>query len=131
MDHDYLTIALAVISCAGVFTGYWIIAWRWSQAARNAPQSEGKKALHDLKWIFIFCGICGYLWIILEMFWPAWRLYIFFLFALNIYTWRYVLRMQGLEEVYQYLRDRDRLVKQLESQEIEISRLKKFEHDAL
>lgn len=125
LDNDLVTIALVVSLCITVFCGYLIIAYRWSRAARNAPDSEASKALSDLKWIFILCAICGYLWVILDLFWPGWRLYVIVLAALNFMTWRYVLRIEGLDQIYSYLRDRDSLVQELEEKQREIERLER------
>lgn len=125
LDGDGVVMALAIILCSGIFIGYWIIASRWSAAAGKSKASDARKALNDLKWIFILCGICGYLWVILEAFWPAWRLYLLFLAALNFVTWRYVLRsIKGLESVYRYLEDRDLIVREIIFQKEEIARLK-------
>lgn len=125
MDHDYIMITLVIISCIGVFSGYIMIAYKWSKAASDSPDTEAKRALTDLKWIFIFCAICGYLWVVMELIWPAWRLYLVFLLALNFYTWRYVLTsIRGLEKVYSYLTDRDQLIREIVLQKSEIQNLK-------
>lgn len=126
MDNDLVSITIAILLCLGVFTGYLVIAYRWYKAALSAPDSQAKQALNDLKWIFIFCACCGYLWVILESVWPAWRLYIVFLAGLNFYTWRYVLRIESLESVYNYLKDRDDLIRELEKKENEIERLRRL-----
>ncbi|MCK6418101.1 MAG: hypothetical protein L6Q57_04070 [Alphaproteobacteria bacterium] len=126
MDHDYIMIVLVIAACIGVFTGYMMIARKWSEAARAAPDSEAKKALTDLKWIFIFCALCGYMWVVMEVLWPAWRLYFIFLIALNFFTWRYVLRsIRGLEKVYTYLKDRDQLIREIMTQKNEIQDLQR------
>lgn len=125
MDHDMVSIAIVVLLCIGVFSGYMAIAYRWLKAAEEAPESEAKKALNDLKWIFLFCGVCGYLWVVLETVWPAWRFYMFFLAALNFYTWRYVIRVDSLERIYRYLKDHDMLVKEIEDLKAENNRLRR------
>lgn len=125
LDHDLVTLALVVFLCVAIFTGYLIIAYRWSRAAVAAPDSEASKALNDLKWIFILCAVCGYLWVILDVFWPGWRLYVLFLTALNLITWRYVLRVEALDQIYAYLRDRDTLVRELAEKQLEIDRLER------
>lgn len=125
IDNDLVTITLIVSLCVGVFTGYLIIAYRWSKAAKEAPESEAKKALNDLKWVFIVCAICGYLWVILETVWPAWRLYMMVLAVLNFFTWRYVFRIEAIDRIYKYLRDRDDLVKEIEEKQKEIERLER------
>lgn len=125
LDGDLLTISMVLLLCIGVFTGYFVIAWRWSVAAIASPDSDAKKALQDLKWIFIFCSVCGYAWVCMEALWPAWRLYIIFLVFLNFFTWRYVLRIHALEGVYKHLRDKDQYIQEIELQRVEIESLKK------
>lgn len=126
MDNDLVSMAIVIILCAGVFSGYLVIAYRWYRAAMSAPDSQAKKALNDLKWIFLFCACCGYLWVILEAVWPAWRLYMIFLALLNFYTWRYVLRIEALEKVYNYLKDRDDLIQEIEKKNAEIEKLQRL-----
>lgn len=125
MDNDLVSIALVVILCVGVFSGYLVIAYRWSKASNAVPDSDAKKGLNDLKWLFILCGVCSYLWVILELVWPAWRFYMLLLFLVNIVTWRYVIRGDAMSTLYQYLKDRDDLVKEIEEKKAEIERLKR------
>lgn len=125
MDNDMVSIALVIMLCLGVMSGYLIIAYRWSKAAAQVPESDAKKGLNDLKWIFLICAVCGYLWVVLEAFWPAWRLYILFLAALNFVTWRYVIRENSLDRIYKYLKDRDDLVQEIEAKQKEIERLQR------
>lgn len=125
MDGDLVTMCLVILLCVGVFSGYLVVAFRWFKASEQAPESEAKKALNDLKWIFVLCAICGYLWVILEVFWPAWRLYAVALAGLNYFTWRYVFRVEALEHIYSYLKDRDDLIKLIEIKQKEIDQLKK------
>lgn len=128
MDYDFINITLVILMCVGVFTGYMVIAYRWSKASNEVPDSEAKRALNDLKWIFLFCGVCGYLWVLLETVWPAWRLYMIFLAALNFVTWRYVIRVDSLDRIYRYLKNRDDLVKEIEAKQIEIERLQRAKY---
>lgn len=125
MDNDLVTLTLVVSLCVGVFSGYLIIAYRWFKAAKEAPESEAKQALQDLKWIFILCATCGYLFVILKTVWPAWRFYMFFLALLNYFTWRYVLRIEALDTIYSYLKDRDDLIKENQAKQEEIERLER------
>ena len=124
LDYDLVSITLVIILCVSVFSGYMVIAWRWFRAASQVPESTAKKGLNDLKWIFIVCGMCSYLGVLLETVWPAWRLYMIMLAVLNFVTWRYILRVDSLEGVYQYLKDRDTLVKEIEEKQAEIEKLK-------
>ncbi len=125
MDGDVLMISTILLLCAGVFSGYFIIAWRWSTASKATPDSDAKKALNDLKWIFILCGICGYLWVCLESVWPAWRLYALFLAGLNFFTWRYVSRLTALDGVYEHLKDKQSLFEEISTLREQIKELQK------
>ena len=125
LDHDYVTLTLVLSLCVGVFSGYCYIAYRWSLAESKAPDSAAKRALGDLKWIFILCGVCGYLWVMIDAFWPGWRFYMLVMAVLNFFTWRYVFRVEALDGIYSYLKDRQELVHELELREAEIERLKR------
>src|ERR1700759_5726618 len=82
MQHDTLWIAITVILDLCVASGYVLIALHWSRNSRHLPDIPAKRALAHMRNIFAFCGICGYLFIPIKMFWPAWRLYDFFMAAL-------------------------------------------------
>ncbi|HZK79412.1 MAG TPA: PAS domain-containing protein, partial [Humisphaera sp.] len=73
-----------------------------------------KTAMGRLKKIFIFCGICGYIFIPIKMFWPAWRLYDMFVAVLVYFTWRYALRAADLKLIYQELHDAGQLANDLQ-----------------
>ena len=128
MDHDLISITLVILLCIGVFSGYMVIAYRWSKASKEVPESEAKNALQDLKWIFLICGVCGYLWILIDSVWPAWRLYMIALALLNFFTWRYVIRVDSLDRIYRYLKDRDDLIKEIEAKQSEIERLERAKY---
>ena len=124
MDSDYVTLTIVVLLCFSIFAGYIMIAYRWSMISKALPDGPSKRALNDIKWIFIFCGICGYGWLILEIFWPAWRLYMILLTLLNIFTWRYVLMQGLLEALYSYLKQRDDVIQKINDQQETIDQIK-------
>jgi signal transduction histidine kinase len=64
--------------------------------------------------IFLFCGICGYLFIPIKMVWPAWRLYDLFMAVLVYYTWRYAWGAKDLKVVYNELGRTTQLADELE-----------------
>jgi signal transduction histidine kinase len=100
MGRDYLWIGLTVALDLLVATGYGLIAIHWWKNARHLPQSPAKRALSNLRNIFLFCGICGYIFIPIKMVWPAWRLYDGFMIALAYFTWRYAVGAKDLKVVY-------------------------------
>jgi hypothetical protein len=100
MRHDTLWIAITVFLDLTVATGYCLIALHWWRNERDIPDSPAKQALGRMKNIFIFCGLCGYLFIPLKMFWPAWRLYDLFMTVLAYNTWRYAWSARELRVVY-------------------------------
>ena len=79
-------------------------------------------ALGNMKRIFLFCGTCGYLFIPIKMFWPAWRLYDFFMMALVFFTWRYALNARQLRVVYHELSRTKQLAFELEESRAESKR---------
>jgi signal transduction histidine kinase len=100
MHHDVLWITLTVLLDAAVVVGCLVIARHWRRNEATLPPSPPRKALHNMKNIFMFCGLCGYLFIPVEMFWPAWRLYDLFLLFLVYYTWRHALGARDLRVIY-------------------------------
>ena len=75
MKGDTFWITLTLILDLAVAMGYVLIARHWWMNEKSLPASQAKVALGQMKRIFIFCGTCGYLFIPIKMFWPAWRLY--------------------------------------------------------
>ena len=94
MRHDWVWIALTVVLDLAVASGYVVIALHWWRNERPLSESPAKAVL---------CGLCGYLFIPVQMFWPAWRLYDVFLAVLAFYTWRYALSTRELKVVYNEL----------------------------
>ncbi len=105
--------------------GYILIARHWWENEKLLPASHAKLALGNMKRIFIFCGTCGYLFIPIKMFWPAWRLYDIFMIALVFFTWRYALNARQLRVVYHELGRTKQLAFELEESRAE-SRRKSF-----
>lgn len=103
MNHDVPWVAVTVVLDLAVALGYSLIALHWWRQQRGNKQSLAHRALGNMKNIFVFCGICGYLFIPIKMVWPAWRLYDIFLAVLAFYTWRYAWNARGLKVIYDEL----------------------------
>jgi signal transduction histidine kinase len=125
MNGDVFWITLTVMLDLAVAAGYVLIARHWWINEQSLPESPAKQALGNMKQIFIFCGMCGYLFIPIKMFWPAWRLYDFFAIGLVFFTWRYALNARQLRVVYHELGRSERLAGELELSRAE-SRRKSF-----
>src|SRR5262245_32080762 len=100
MAHDWLWIWITVALDLAVAAGYGVIAVHWWKNQRHLPPIPAKRALNTLRNIFIFCGICGYLFIPIKMLWPAWRLYDLFMAVLVYFTWKYAWSARALKVVY-------------------------------
>jgi signal transduction histidine kinase len=122
MRHDLPWIALTVVLDLAVATGYCLIALHWWRNQRGVPPSPAQRALGNMKNIFVYCGICGYLFIPVKMFWPAWRLYDMFMAVLAFYTWRYAWSAHGLTVVYNELSRSRKLAEDLEGTQAEAKR---------
>src|SRR5262245_1122478 len=104
MGHDYLWIWATVLLDLAVATGYGLIAYHWWVNQKHLPDgAPAKRALGNMRNIFLFCGICGYLFIPIKMVWPAWRLYDLFMAALVYFTWKYAWNARDLKVVYREL----------------------------
>ena len=125
LKGDTFWISLTVLLDFAVAAGYLLIARHWRENERLLPESQAKSALGYMQRIFIFCGTCGYLFIPIKMFWPAWRLYDLAMMGLVFFTWRYALNARQLRVVYHELGRSKRLAFELEESKAE-SRRKSF-----
>lgn len=126
MAHDTVWITITVVLDLAVAVGYALIALHWWGNERGLPSSPARAALRSMKNIFVFCGICGYIFIPIKMFWPAWRLYDLFLGVLVFYTWRYALGTRQLHVVYNELGCSEKLAIDLELSREEARRKSHF-----
>jgi hypothetical protein len=74
MRGDTFWIAITVVLDLTVAAGYLVIAFHWNKNEKLLPKSPARTALRHMRNIFVFCGLCGYIFIPIKMFWPAWRL---------------------------------------------------------
>jgi signal transduction histidine kinase len=130
MMHDTFWISVTVTLDLLVAAGYVVIAYHWSRNERLLPQSAARTALRTMRNIFVFCGICGYLFIPVKMFWPAWRLYDMFMLGLVFYTWRYALNARNLKVIYTAIGRSGQLAEDLARSQEE-SRQKSFFFNAI
>ena len=122
MKGDTFWIMLTVILDLSVALGYLLIARHWWENEKLLPASHAKQALVTMKRIFLICGTCGYLFIPIKMFWPAWRLYDIFMVGLVFFTWRYALNARQLRVVYHELGRTKQLAFELEESRAESKR---------
>ena len=114
MSHDVLWITITVVLDLAVAAGYGLIAMHWWRNAKTLPPTPAKRAVRNIRNIFLFCGLCGYIFIPIKMFWPAWRLYDLFMAVLVYFTWRYAWGAKELKVVYSELGRSTRLEQDLE-----------------
>src|SRR5579872_1789035 len=107
----FATVTLDLANAAG----YAIIAIHWWRNSRYLAKVPAKSALGNIRNIFIFCGICGYVFIPIKMYWPAWRLYDIVMAVLVFYTWRYALGARDLKVVYSAIGRSSKLQQDLEN----------------
>ena len=122
MGRDYLWIAITVALDVAVAAGYALIALHWWKNQRHLPPTPARRALGNLRNIFLFCGVCGYLFIPVKMVWPAWRLYDGVMLVLGYYTWRYAWGAKDLKVVYQELGRSQKLAEDLKESREESQR---------
>ncbi len=113
MSGDWFWIWTTVALDVAVAAGYVSIAFHWRKNERTLPPSPARQALADVRNIFTFCGVCGYVFIPVKLVWPAWRLYDLFMLGLVFYTWRYALNVKGLKVLYSAVGRSDQLESEL------------------
>jgi signal transduction histidine kinase len=126
MKHDNFWIGLTIALDLSVAVGYVIIALHWWRNQRHLPDVPAKRVLATIRNIFILCGLCGYLFIPIKMFWPAWRLYDFAMMFLAYSTWRYVFSATNLKVVYTELGRTSALEAELQKSQQESLRKSQF-----
>jgi two-component system, sensor histidine kinase len=127
MSADWTWIAITVGLDLAVATGYALIALHWWKNSQLVPgDSPPKRALDRIRNIFIFCGLCGYIFIPIKMVWPAWRLYDLFMLILAYYTWRYALGARGLKVLYSEFGRSEKLASDLKASQEESQRKSAF-----
>lgn len=122
MRQDTLWVTLTVVLDLMVAIGYLLIAKHWWVNQRSLPDSAPKRALGSMRNIFLFCGICGYVFIPVKMFWPAWRLYDLFMVFLAYFTWKYAWGARELKVVYNAIGQNETLARELEASREEAQR---------
>jgi signal transduction histidine kinase len=122
MGHDWPWIILTVALDLGVAAGYVVIAYHWWTNQRQVADSPARVALRNMRNIFLFCGLCGYVFIPIKMGWPAWRLYDVFMMALLYFTWRYAWGAKDLKVMFSELNRSKKLQEDLEISRAEAKR---------
>jgi PAS domain S-box-containing protein len=111
VGHDARWAWVTVTLSALLGLGYCLIAFNWYFQSRLARSGEATKTLARLRNLCIICGLCGYLFYVLESRWAVWRMYDAVLLVLNIHTWWFVSRMRGMSLVDERLAQVDELEK--------------------
>jgi signal transduction histidine kinase len=122
MRQDTLWVTLTVVLDLTVAIGYLLIAKHWWVNQRSLPDSAPKRALGSMRNIFLFCGLCGYVFIPVKMFWPAWRLYDLFMVILGYFTWKYAWGARELKIVYNAIGRHETLASELQASRAEVQR---------
>lgn len=94
-DWIWCTAALSVL----VAVGYCVIAFNWYFQSRLGRPSEARGAVVRLCGVLVVCAVVGCAFYLLDMPWPAWRLYDVMLVGIAIYTWSFALRTKGFRLV--------------------------------
>lgn len=123
MRSDYLWITINCFLCFSIVVGYMVIAAHWYRNFKNLKQGLARSSLFNMVNIFLFCGICGYLFVPIKLIWPAWRLYAAFLFVLAWFTWRYAINTPKLRVIYEDIHMTQQLTEELEHEKQKNSEL--------
>lgn len=92
---DWPWIIALIVATLGVVAAYVRIMIFWIRAYRAERKEDRNTKLAELAQIFFWCAVCGYAMNITLFFWPGYRLLVFMLVALNVWSWRFVLCKLG------------------------------------
>lgn len=134
LGKDWLMASIVIFLNLSILAGYLMIARHWFRNRKRNLDPNAKDALKYMVWIFLLCGVCGYGFQIIRMFYPLWPLYIFFMFLLSGCTWYYVFQSKTLQVVYRELREHravfekiDEILKGIEARDVTESDIKVYE----
>ena len=115
MLRDWPWIYAEVAEDVVVWLAYVAIAVHWKLNTRGLPGGPSRAALDGLFLIFVFCGLSGYIFPALRLWWPAWRLGVLLKAALIVFTVRYVALTRGLRVVMEEMKDKRELIRERDS----------------
>ena len=89
------------LACLGIVAAYGLIVIEWYAASLAVgKKSEAIKTLRDLIGVFVFCGIAGYGFRIVSMFWPCYPILAVCLIVLNWFAWKLAVRLHRGNAMY-------------------------------
>jgi PAS domain S-box-containing protein len=97
---DWPWVVGLVVLSAGAILAYLRIFVFWMKSyLREKPQDRNQK-LFDLAAIFLLCATCGYAMSMLMFAWPGYRLLACSLLLLNVFLWKFCVRLDRFGEVF-------------------------------
>lgn len=93
-------LSVTILLCLGISLGYLLIAIDWHNRESTCSSIRGRAALRDLRTIFIWCAISGYVFRVILSVYPFWSGYLISLVWLNWITWRYINKLKKLDIIY-------------------------------
>lgn len=109
MGHDTFWMALLVVSCVNITTAYFCIAHAALSEASEARRSGRAALFLDFMWVFFICGLCGYAFYPIKIWWPGYRLLVVVQVILGFVTWRFYFRAKKekfFADLFRYFDDK-------------------------
>ena len=119
---DWLWVGVLVGATVGIIAQYVRIYRFWRQCYYAEREEDRNPRMMDLANIFFWCATCGYAMSIVMFVWPAYRLLGIFLLVLNVWSWRFVMRITDFRSALQAKRFERELRESLESRNAELER---------
>ncbi|GAB4544602.1 MAG: hypothetical protein Tsb0013_01820 [Phycisphaerales bacterium] len=121
-EPDWFWIALLIGVTLGVIAWYVRIYGFWRQCYFAERPEDRNPRMMELANIFFWCAICGYAMSVLMFVWPAYRLLALFLIVLNVWSWRFVMRIGDFRSALQAKRFERELRESLEKRAHDLER---------
>ncbi len=120
---DWPWIIASIVLNVGVLTGYLLIFRFWCRSYYGEARIDRNPKLMYLALIFLMCATTGYTFQIVLVWWPAYRLQVFFLGILTMVTWLFAWNAKDLRASFSAFRLQRELEQSLRNRTAELEKL--------
>lgn len=102
LSEDMVWVIIIVLSCLGIFHNYLRIALSAHKVKKSNPHSKAAQGIYAVIMVFVVCGVTGYLFMIIRVWFPLYKLLAMLLIGLagvSFWLWRAIEHSPVLEKL--------------------------------
>lgn len=123
LQGDIVLMVLIYSLCTVVLAGYIKIYRMFLSLIHEVEHTPAAQTFRRLADIFLYCGLSGYGFTLVSMFFPVWKIQPVLLLLLAYATWDFILRKSNLLSIRSYFECK---IKSLESAECTLQEIEKM-----